>query len=100
MKYTNQTFTNQEIILDGNQFEGCTFDNCNFVFSGGVTEINGCNIDPFNLTFAGAASSTLGFMREIYKGGELEKELIERTFANIRNSVVSEDDILDAGFIN
>ncbi len=74
MKYTGETYNGETIRLDSNEFEGCTFINCKFVFEGGQTSIHGCTIDAIHITFQGAAGSTLNLMRVIYRAaGSMKK---------------------------
>jgi hypothetical protein len=51
MHYTDQTFSEREIILDGNTFERCTFDRCQLVFAGKepVNFEGNCSFNGFSL---------------------------------------------------
>lgn len=86
MKFTNQTFQNQDVLLDGNEFTGCTFDKCRITFLG----IAGHSLSDMKITncswhFSGPAANTVNFMTALYAQGGESKTLIERTFENIRN---------------
>jgi hypothetical protein len=80
----NKRFNDIPIYLDGCTFVGCTFERCRFIFSGliahhleGNTFGEGCTWE-----FAGPASLVVKFMSAMYQGGA--KDMIEKTFDNIR----------------
>jgi len=86
MKFEKQTFTDQEIRLDGNEFVECQFKNCTVTYGGGpIPKLAGCSFVDIRLSFAEAALNTLAFMTILCQGfGEGGKQLIEQTFENIR----------------
>lgn len=86
MNFKNETFKNQTIDIDFNQFSNCIFDGCTLVFHGyGVIGMDGCSFTNVNWAFKGAAAQTLQFMTGLYHGaGEGGKQLVESTFTNIR----------------
>lgn len=81
--YKSQTFEDQVIELDGNQFTNCIFKRCEFHYRGKenptlkYNEFQGCKWE-----FQDAAMRTLQFMAALYHGGA--KELIDDTFENIQ----------------
>lgn len=77
------TFIDQQVLLDGNGYDGCKFERCELLFSGGTppTLANSSFIDC-SWTFDGPAERTLRLLAAMYGGGF--QELIERTFDNIR----------------
>ena len=83
MKHTGKKFSNETVELDGNEFDGCTFENCHFIYqaTASVTLAN-CSFVGFAIAFEGAAGSTLDFLSTLYHSGF--KTLIEQTFNNIR----------------
>ncbi len=86
MKITKNNFTNEEVVLDFHEYEGCTFTNCRFVVLGyGAFALNQCEVVNCEFTFAGPAASTIQTMSTIYNNiGEQGKALIEGTFETIR----------------
>lgn len=87
MKVTNTTFRGEEVLLDGNEFEGCVFESCVIVYGGGaeVTLANN-TFDQCDWRFVDAAERTLRMLHALYHGGG--KELIEATFENIRRGTL------------
>ncbi len=87
MKISKNTFTDEEVILDFHEYEGCTFTNCRFVVLGyGAFAMNQCEVTNCEFSFAGPAASTIQTMSTIYNNiGEQGKKLIEGTFESIRN---------------
>ena len=79
----NMTFTGKTIALDGSSFYACDFTDCTLIYNGLLpVTMDGCSFDDCNWQFSGAASNTVGFMKALYAGGA--KDLIEATFQNIR----------------
>lgn len=86
-RYENETFKNQGIQLDGNQYIQCMFQNCTLQFGGLLApKIIDCKFFECSWSFTDAAARTLEFLKALYHGAaEGGKELIERTFENIRH---------------
>lgn len=95
MKFTNQTFTNQTIKLDDNEFYGCTFIGCRITYDGGATTLEGNSYDESTTyTFTGAAANTLAILSALY--ADRGTEFIKKLFENIRKGDNRSYDILDA----
>jgi hypothetical protein len=95
MNFSNQTFRDETVNLDGNSFVGCTFVRCVFVYNGvGPVNLADNNIQSPRFVFSGAAASTIDFMSKLYAGGAAQ--IIEATFDNIRggNTAPGHDVIL------
>lgn len=88
MKISNNTFNNEEVVLDFHEYEACTFNNCRFVVLGyGPFALNQCQVTACEFTFAGPAASVVQTMTTIYHSlGDQGKQLIEGTFESIRNA--------------
>lgn len=87
-KNINNHYRNEKVLLDNNEFNGCSFTECNLEFSGAgpVTLIN-CTFDGVNWSFSGPAKNTLSFMKAMYHGmGEGGRQVIEKTFQEIRTN--------------
>jgi hypothetical protein len=81
--FKGETFENETIKLDGNEYIDCTFRECEFVYAGyGPVIMRGNKIFGYKLTFIDSAQRTLNLMEVLYHGGF--KDLIEKTFENIR----------------
>jgi hypothetical protein len=88
MKISKNKFTNEEVVLDFHEYEGCEFTNCRFVVLGyGAFALNQCEVTNCEFTFAGPAASVVQTMATIYHSlGDQGRNLIEGTFEQIRNA--------------
>lgn len=79
-----QKFTGVPVVLDGKTFTGCIFVKCTLMFSGLLpVYLDSCTFDSCQWEFSGPAANTLTFMSAMYHHtGAVE--LIERTFESIR----------------
>ena len=86
MNFSGETFSNERIELHGKSFRNCTFNNCELVYDGDRSPTFKDNqfIDT-KFVFSGAAVRTLYFLENMYHAGEGGKEVIDNTFANIKN---------------
>jgi len=77
------TFKDETVVLDGNEYRNCTFNNCEIVYNGKAhVALNGITFNDCRWTFDGPAGLTIEFMTALYQAGM--KELIDGTFKNIR----------------
>lgn len=73
----NETFSDEEIILDYQKFVECTFEECTIVYNGhGPTAADECKYKDCEFDFRGAASSTFDTLRSFFHGG-LEQVAID-----------------------
>ncbi|MFT7244647.1 MAG: hypothetical protein ACI82A_002005 [Candidatus Azotimanducaceae bacterium] len=85
MQFANETFKNDRIELEGKTFHGCTFDNCELVFSGDRPPTFSDNKfvgSVFVLT--GHATRTMYLLSNIYHAGDGGKEVVGKIFDDIR----------------
>ena len=82
-QHQGATFTNETVVLDGNEYLNCTFNNCDIIFgaTAGVT-LNGISFNDCRWTFTGPAGTTINFLTALYQAGV--SDMIEQTFDNIR----------------
>lgn len=66
MEYDNQRFTNAEIVLDGNTFRNCTFNEVVFVYSGGPVVMADCGIERFSMKFDGDLAQGLFTLYQLF----------------------------------
>ena len=79
-------FSNETVVLDGNDYRNCTFVDCVIVFRGtAAVSLNGVTTNNCRWTFEGAAGLTVKFMTALYQGGF--SEMIEMTIDNIRRGI-------------
>ena len=77
------TFTNETVVLDGNEYRNCTFNNCQIRFNATApVTLNGIQFNSCQWTFEGPAGLTINFMTSLYQAGLTD--LIDQTIANIR----------------
>ncbi len=83
MFVTGKKFRDVTLQLDGNSFKGCTFTNCQLVFSA-ITSVgfDECDFKDVSWSFQGPASNAVAFMRVLYAAGLVE--LAENIFRHIR----------------
>jgi hypothetical protein len=89
MNFSEQTFDNERIDLQGKSFHGCTFNNCQLVYSGDRSPTFKDNefVDTV-FVFTGPAVRTLYLLGNIYHAGEGGQEVIESTFKGIRDGSI------------
>ena len=89
MKFNGQTFVNQKIDLDFQEFNNCEFNKCTLIYHAyGVVTLNGCSFKDVDWTLSDAARNTLTFMMGLYHGaGEGGRQVVEKTFENVRKGV-------------
>lgn len=86
MNHQNETFRQQRIELHGKAFHNCTFEGCELIFDGDRPPTFKDNrfVDSV-FVFTGAATRTLYLLSNIYHAGDGGREVVERTFADIRD---------------
>jgi hypothetical protein len=82
--HTGKTFTRERIVLDGNAYENCTFNECELVYSGGETLLDNVNVRDPSFTFGGPVMLTLGTLQTFYRLGGIFRELVEKIIHQIR----------------
>lgn len=80
-----QEFKGRKIILDGNHFIDCTFEDCQLVFRATAPHsLQGCTVSPSSKwELEGSGALTVDFLRGIYKDGQ--KQPVEEILNRIRN---------------
>ena len=85
MNYDSETFEDGEILLDGNSYVNCYFRRVKFIFTGILpVHLTNNKLIDCSWAFVGPAMETVSFMSGLYNGFESGRELIDRTFENIR----------------
>lgn len=86
MRVEGKTFVDEQVRVDGNEYVKCIFRRCELQFGAmeAVSMVD-CTFDECSWSFTGAAALTVQFMTALYHGmGEGGKQLIDKTFENIR----------------
>jgi hypothetical protein len=86
MRYDNKSFFGERVVIDGNEYHGCTFSRCQLVYRGEEAfVIVDCLFQNPQWILDGPAANTLKFLMAAYhKMGEQGTRLVEETFNNIR----------------
>lgn len=91
MKYEGQTFEDMRVELDGNEYRGCTFTRCTFVYrGGGVPVLSGCTVNEMNFAFDDAAGRTMLFLGQLYHTGF--QSFVEGVFGGVRRTTSVPDE--------
>jgi len=73
----NETYSDQEIILDHHKYVECTFKECTIVYHGdGPTAADECKFQNCQFDFRTSASSTFNTLRSFFHGG-LEEVVVD-----------------------
>jgi hypothetical protein len=82
MKNHQSIFAYSIVVLDGNEYEECVFDNCTLVYKGGAhPKLIACTIKSCKWMFEDAALRTMHWLATLNK---LDKTLGETIIAGIR----------------
>jgi hypothetical protein len=86
MNHQGESFKDERIELHGESFHECTFENCELVFDGDRPPTLKDNkfVDSV-FVFTGAATRTLYLLSNVFHAGDGGREVIEETFARIRD---------------
>lgn len=84
---TNETFSNEEVILDYHKYVECTFEECVIIYHGnGPTAADNCQFVDCRFDFRGSASSTFNTLRSFFHGG------LEEVAVDVLASIVARDE--------
>lgn len=85
-EYRDKTFTNQDLVVSGHTFSGCTFDGCRLIYTGvGDCELIASTMRKCRWAFDGPAASTMQFLAQLYhECGPEGRRLVDETFAEVR----------------
>lgn len=84
-KNNQKTFRDQTVVLDGNEFDHCVFENCTLEYQGvKPVVLNGSSMTNCKWAFKGPAANAVQFMSAMYQSGADGAVLIESTFNTIR----------------
>jgi hypothetical protein len=87
MRYANRILTG-DVVLDGNDYEGCTFQDCRLIYEGGeLPSLFRCEFYAFSFQFRGAADNTLVFLASLYRAGGGFQDLVDATIHRLRTNV-------------
>jgi hypothetical protein len=89
MFYQDKTFTDERVELSGRGFHGCTFKNCELVYRGEPSpNFQDNNLIDSVFVFADSAICTLYFLSNVYHTGRGGREVVEKTFEDIRRRAI------------
>jgi hypothetical protein len=68
--YQNALFAQQNVIVDGNRYVGCTFSNCGLVYDGGELPVfDRCTFQGISVQLGGSALTTVRYLSGLHQGG-------------------------------
>lgn len=66
----NQTFTDENVAVDGNRYVTCTFTDCKLVFAGGELPVfDRCAFNGTSVQLEDRAFQTVKYLNGLYRGG-------------------------------
>ena len=83
VRYTNSTFSNKRVDLDGHSFVRCEFENCMIILEKGETDVSGSSFKNCKLMLKGNAY-TVGKIIRLFTGKsplkvlDMEEPLFEK----------------------
>lgn len=84
-KHAKKLFNKQTVVLDGNEFDNCTFEACILEFQGlRPVTLNNNTMNDCQWSFKGPAANAVQFMGALYQSGSSGAQLVEATFNGIR----------------
>jgi hypothetical protein len=84
MKHRGNSFSHSILVVDGEEFEQCIFDNCTLIYKGGaIPKVNECTITSCKWIFGEAAQRTIQWLAILYK---FDKTLGENVVSSIRGA--------------
>ena len=85
MRFSNKTFKDETVDLDGNEYLGCTFQRTKMMYYGGpIPHFDGCKFGASSFMFEKGAGNALEFLRELYHAGLHQN--VEAFFDDIRRN--------------
>ncbi|MEM7348552.1 MAG: hypothetical protein AAF485_30360 [Chloroflexota bacterium] len=68
--FTNQQYSNEDIVIDGNTYNGCSFSDCRLIYKGGDSpNFNDCTVRKSDLQLEGSAANTTEYLQSLYQVG-------------------------------
>lgn len=84
MHYVNRIFENLRLEVSGNRYDGCTFTNCEIVFTCREPHhAHHCTFIDCRFTFEGPADDTIAILQNLYSVGGEARATVERIIASI-----------------
>jgi len=88
MKYENEQFVGGSIQLDGNEFRGCEFRDCQAVFAGGeLPDMSDCSFYQVNFVLDGPALQTAQFFA-MFAGTQFGDVMLQQFFGMLSRGLV------------
>ncbi len=83
--FKDEKIAYRTVVLDGNEFVACEFQNSRMVYKGGeLPKLQQCHFQQCTWELEEAAMRTVNFLRAIFHSGPGGQELVEETLKFIR----------------
>ena len=83
----NESFSNQDIELDGTGYVDCSFTNCNFIFRGQEAfGLSNPTLNNVTMMFTDGAALTVQAFNQLYKAGGSFQQWVEYELKSIDGS--------------
>ncbi len=86
--FTNSSFRNTSVLLDGHEYQNCIFENCLLeIRATDVFSLIGCTFKACQWSFTGPAANTFQVLKGLYHGmGPDGAKLVEDIFNSVRRN--------------
>jgi len=82
--HKNESFENQTVILDGNEFAHCEMRRCNLVYKGREpVKLEHCQLAGCTWQFEDSAQRTVMMLKGLYLNGHVGKEIVDAIFRSV-----------------
>lgn len=90
MLYEEQTFSEQTVEVDGNEYLQCAFDHSILIYSGSTpVRLERNTFVDLRFALKGPALNTVVFLASLYQQDGQAKEAVETLFQGIRQGLLS-----------
>jgi hypothetical protein len=84
MRYEDKTFTNEDIVVDDNEFYNCTFIRCKIIIGGKGMTLVGCVFESCPIVWDSYAATTIRILNALYHLGDIGQMEVEKVIHAIR----------------
>jgi hypothetical protein len=82
--YSKRAFTEGEVELDGNEFQGCRFENVTLTYGGGTVGLQDCHFGKVAWSFVGPLGNGLEMLAHLYAAFGRTEALVDMLAGLVR----------------